>query len=223
MQKYLAERGIGSRRHCEEIIQDGRVQGLQVDPEHDQVKVDGQPVPEVESKVTIVYHKPVGVVSTCRTSRESGPAITDTIDLPFRVYPAGRLDRDSSGLMVLTNDGDLALRITHPRYGKEKEYRIQLTKPLSNTSREQLQAGVELDDGVVVPVRMWETADGSLGIVITEGRKRLIRRMFEAVGTKVVSLHRIRIGDIMLGDLPPGEWRVLTDDEIRSLQQGTNP
>ncbi len=93
--------------------------GLQVDPEHDQVMVDGLPVPEVEAKVTIAYHKPVGVISTCRTSQESGPAVTDTIDLPFRVYPAGRLDQDSSGLMVLTNDGDLALKITHPRYGKE--------------------------------------------------------------------------------------------------------
>ena len=197
--------------------------GLQVDPEHDQVMIDGQPVPEVESKVTIAYHKPVGVVSTCRTSRESGPAITDAIDLPFRVYPAGRLDRDSSGLMVLTNDGDLALKITHPRYGKEKEYRVRLTKPLSETSRLQLQAGIELDDGMVVPVRMWERADGSVGIVVTEGRKRLIRRMFEAVGNRVTSLQRVRIGDVILGELAPGNWRILSDDEIRSLQKDTNP
>ncbi len=200
-----------------------REMGLQVDPEHDQVMVDGQPVPEVESKVTIAYHKPVGVVSTCRTSRESGPAITDAIDLPFRVYPAGRLDRDSSGLMVLTNDGDLALKITHPRYGKEKEYRIRLMKPLSKTSQQQLQDGVELDDGMVVPVRIWEMADGSVGIVVTEGRKRLIRRMFDAVENRVISLQRIRIGDVMLGELAPGNWRILSDDEIRSLQKGTNP
>lgn len=232
LQKYLAERGVGSRRHCEEMIQAGRVQvngrvvcemGLQVDPEHDRVEVDGQAVPDAETKVAIAYHKPVGVVSTCRTSRESGPAITDTIDLPYRVYPAGRLDRDSSGLVVLTNDGDLALRITHPRYGKEKEYRVWLAKPLSKASREQLQVGVELNDGMVVPVRIWDIEDGSVGIVVTEGRKRLVRRMFEAMGNKVVALHRIRIGEILLGNLPPGAWRELTDGEIRSLQKGTNP
>ncbi len=197
--------------------------GLQVDPEHDQVMVDGQPVPEVESKVTIAYHKPVGVISTCRTSRETGPAITDAIDLPFRVYPAGRLDRDSSGLMVLTNDGDLALKITHPRYGKEKEYVVQLSTPLSLTSLERLQAGVKLDDGMIVPVRVWETADGSVGVVVTEGRKRLVRRMFEAIGNRVVTLHRVRIGDMVVGDLAPGNWRILSDSEIRSLQKGTNP
>lgn len=197
--------------------------GLQVDPEHDQVMVDGLPVPEVEAKVTIAYHKPVGVISTCRTSQESGPAVTDTIDLPFRVYPAGRLDQDSSGLMVLTNDGDLALKITHPRYGKEKEYRVRLTKPLSKKSLEQLQEGVQLDDGMIVPVRVWETPDGSVGIVITQGRKRLIRRMFLAVENKVVTLHRVRIGDIVLGDLTAGNWRRLSDDEIRSMQKGTNP
>jgi pseudouridine synthase len=197
--------------------------GRQVDWEQDQVTVDGQPVPEVESKVTIAYHKPMGVISTCRTSRESGPAITDKIDLPFRVYPAGRLDRDSSGLMVLTNDGDLALTITHPRYGKEKEYRVSLIKPLSKTILQRLQSGVELDDGMIVPVRVWETADGSVGVVITEGRKRLVRRMFEAVGNRVTALHRVRIGDILLVDLAPGEWRMLSDDEIRSLRKGTNP
>jgi 23S rRNA pseudouridine2605 synthase len=125
-------------------------------------------------------------------------------------------------LVVLTNDGDLALKITHPRYGKEKEYRVRLAKPLSEVFREQLQAGVELKDGMVVPVRIWDTEDGSVGIVVTEGRKRLVRRMFEAVGNKVIALHRIRIGDVDLGELPLGAWRELSGDEIRSLRKSTN-
>jgi pseudouridine synthase len=196
--------------------------GVQVYPDHDHVTVNGHPVPSHQEKITIALHKPVGVVSTCQTSRESGPPVTDLIDLPYRLYPAGRLDRDSSGLLILTNDGDLALTITHPRFGKEKEYRLRLKSPLTEKARQALQKGIILDNGPVQPSKIWTLPNDEVGIIVTEGRKRLIRRMFQTVGNRVTYLHRVRIGTIPLGDLKPGAWRFLSDNEVQSLQSSTN-
>ena len=232
LQTYLAKRGICSRRSGEILIKEGRVSvngrtihhmGFQVNPDQDVVEVDGRKVPPEEKPVAIAFHKPRGVVSTCRTSKEKGPAITDYIDLPYRLYPAGRLDRDSSGLMIVTNNGNLALRITHPRYRKEKEYEVQLKSHLSHQILTKLQKGIELPDGPIRPKKIWILPDGTVGIIISEGRKRIIRRMFEAVGNQVVNLHRIRIGEILVGNLTPGAWRYLSDVELESFQMDINP
>lgn len=232
IQTYLARRGIGSRRHCDTMIARGRVKvngktiremGVQVDPDQDVVEVDGHEVPAEEVVLAIAVHKPLGIVSTCRTSRERGAAITDLVDLPYRLYPAGRLDRNSTGLVILTNDGDLALRVTHPRFGKEKEYLVRLDKSLSDSDVDGLRKGIELDDGLVRPFVIQPLSDGTVQVVIAEGRKRIIRRMFKAVGYRVRSLHRIRIGNILLGNLASGDWRYLTDAEIHTLRTNINP
>jgi pseudouridine synthase len=173
--------------------------------------------------VAIAFHKPIGVISTCRTSREKGHAVTDYIDLPYRLYPAGRLDRDSSGLMILTNNGNLALRITHPRYRKEKEYLIRLKTPLSFRMLTKLQHGIDLPDGPINPQKVWIHPDGTVSLIIMEGRKRIIRRMFEAIGNQVVNLHRVRIGEVLLGNLKSGAWRYLSDTEMESFLVDRNP
>ena len=230
LQVFLAKRGIGSRRHCEILIRQGRVQlngtvvremGVQIDPTTDTVLVDSQQIPQEERPVAIAFHKPAGVVSTSRISREGAPAITDLIDLPYRLYPAGRLDKDSTGLIILTNNGDLALRITHPRYEKEKEYLVTVQKPLTSRDVEKLRRGVELEDGFAQPISVTLHMDGSVTMVVAEGRKRLIRRMIKAIRNRVLTLHRIRVGAVRLGDLQPGTWRQLSEQEIQSFQDIT--
>jgi 23S rRNA pseudouridine2605 synthase len=227
---FLAKRGVGSRRHCETLIRQGRVElngaivremGVQVDPRSDIVVVDHHRISDEEELVAIAFHKPAGVVSTSRISRESAPAITDLVDLPYRLYPAGRLDKDSTGLIILTNDGDLALRITHPRYEKEKEYLVTVKEPLTAHDLEALRQGVALEDGLVKPMSVSLHRDGSVTIVVTEGRKRLIRRIIKAIGNQVRTLHRIRIGAVKLGDLQPGTWRKLSEQEIQSFRDIT--
>jgi 23S rRNA pseudouridine2605 synthase len=227
---FLAKRGVGSRRHCETLIRQGRVEvngttvremGVQVDSIRDTVLVDHHRISGEEELVAIAFHKPAGVVSTRRVSREGAPAITDLVELPYRLYPAGRLDKDSTGLIILTNDGDLALRITHPRYEKEKEYLVMVQKPLTSLDLELLRQGVALEDGVVVPVSVVLHRDGSVTIIVAEGRKRLIRRMIKAIGNRVRTLHRIRIGSVRLGDLQPGRWRKLSEQEIQSFRDLT--
>jgi len=228
----LAKRGICSRRSGETLIKEGRVSvngqtvhqmGFQVNPDQDVVEVDGRKVPSEEKPIAIAFHKPRGVISTCRTSQEKGLAVTDYIDLPYRLYPAGRLDCDSSGLMILTNNGSLALRITHPRYHKEKEYIVQLKSPLSHRALAKLQKGIDLSDGPICPKRIWILPDSMVGIIITEGRKRIVRRMFEVIGNQVVNLHRVRIGEVKIGDLTSGAWRYLSDVELESFQIDRNP
>jgi len=229
---YLSKRGVGSRRFCEEMIRQGRVSvngaivremGIKVDPARDVVTVDHHQIAPEEELIAVAFHKPAGVLSTCRTSGGGAPAVTDYIDLPYRLYPAGRLDKNSTGLMIVTNDGDLALRITHPRYEKEKEYLVTLKTPLTPRQLARVRRGIELEDGLVRPKRVWVLPDGSVGVIISEGRKRLIRRMFQAAGNPVRTLHRTRIGIVRLGNLEPGSWRKLTAQEIQSFRSGTNP
>jgi pseudouridine synthase len=200
-----------------------REMGVQVEPDSDVVMVDGKAICDEEERIAIAFHKPAGVISSCHTSREMGPAITDFVDLPYRLYPAGRLDKDSTGLVILTNDGGLALQIMHPRYGKEKEYLVTLERTLSKRTLKALQRGIELDDRLVRPLKVTVLPDGSVDVVVTEGRKRLVRRMFEAVGNLVVTLHRVRIGPIQLGQLEIGAWRRLSPEEIHALRNVINP
>jgi 23S rRNA pseudouridine2605 synthase len=227
--KYLAHAGVASRRSAEKLIRGGSVHvaGEVVrDPardvgEQDAVEVDGRPVAPEPSEVWAL-NKPAGVVST---AREPGRrrAVTDLIDSPRRLYPVGRLDADSTGLILLTNDGELANRLTHPRYGVPKTYRVRLGRPPRERELERLRDGVELEDGPSAPAGVERIGEREIEITIREGRKRQVRRMVEAVDNSVQALRRTRIGSLELGGLRRGEARRLGEDEVRALWEHARP
>ena len=225
LQKVLAQRGYGSRRACEELITAGRVRingrvatlGDRVEVETDVVEVDGRPAPLRPDLVYYLLNKPVGVVSTARDTH-GRPTVVDLVPDEPRVFPVGRLDTDTEGLILLTNDGELTNRLTHPRYGIEKEYLVTVVPaPVAGDSLRRLRQGVELDDGMTAPARVSQPTPGVLRITIHEGRNRQVRRMCGAVGHTVVRLVRLRIGPLSDRRLAPGTWRALTAEEVRSL------
>jgi 23S rRNA pseudouridine2605 synthase len=181
----------------------------------DDVRVDGSPVGE-EGREVWAVNKPVGVVST---AKEPGRrrAVVDLVDSGARLYPVGRLDTDSTGLILLTNDGELANRLTHPRYEVPKSYRAELRRPPSDADLRRLARGVELEDGPTAPAEVSRLGEREVELVLREGRNRQVRRMAEAVGNEVVSLRRVRFGPIELGDLPEGGCRRLGGDDIARL------
>lgn len=221
--KFLAHGGVASRRKAEVIIAAGRVSvGGEVvrDPardvsEADEVRVDGSLV-GAEAREVWAVNKPAGVVST---AREPGgrPAAVDLVDSPARLYPVGRLDADSTGLLLLTNDGELANRLTHPRYEIPKAYRVELRRPPSEADLRRLASGVELDDGPTAPAEVRRLGERRVEIVLREGRNRQVRRMAEAIGNDVVALRRVRFGPIALGNLPAGAARRLSEAEVAHL------
>jgi 23S rRNA pseudouridine2605 synthase len=221
--RYLAHSGVASRRRAEELIAAGRVSvgGERVtDPARDVdessgVTVDGRPVAPEPHEVWML-NKPAGVVST---AREPGRrrAVVELVGSPRRLYPVGRLDADSTGLILLTNDGELANRLTHPRYGVERTYRVRLRRPASESQLRRLRRGVELDDGPTAPARARRLSPRVLELTIGEGRNRQVRRMVEAVGNQVVSLARTRFGALELGSLPAGKARRLRPPEVQRL------
>jgi 23S rRNA pseudouridine2605 synthase len=223
LQKYMAGAGIGSRRHCEELIAAGRVSvnnrraelGMSVVPGVDRVVMRNREIKPETEYVVIAVNKPAGVLSACHRGMEEGFLITDIVKTELRLFPVGRLDRDSEGLLLLTNDGDLALRLTHPRYGKEKEYEVEFNRPVGPDLCERLLAGVELDDGPARAVACRRTAGQRISLVLAEGRKRQVRRMLAALGWGIVRLRRVRVAGLRLGSLKPGEWRRVTDEEVR--------
>jgi 23S rRNA pseudouridine2605 synthase len=222
LQKYMASAGIGSRRFCEELIAAGRVSvnnkraelGMSVTPGVDRVVMRNREIRPESERVVIAVNKPTGVLSACHRGKEEGYLITEVVKTEFRLFPVGRLDRDSEGLLLLTNDGDLALRLTHPRYGKEKEYEVEFNRPVDPDLCEKLKAGVELDDGPAHAVAARQTAEKRISLVLGEGRKRQVRRMLAKLGWGIVRLRRVRIADLRLGSLKPGEWRRLTAEEV---------
>ena len=221
--KYLARSGVASRRRAEELIGAGRVRvGGEVvtDPARDvdessRVEVDGRFVAPEQPEVWMV-NKPAGVVST---AREPGPrrAVVELVDSPGRLYPVGRLDADSTGLILLTNDGELANRLTHPRYGIERSYRVRLRRHTTQSQLRRLRRGVELAEGRTAPAWVRAISPRVLELTITEGRNRQVRRMVEAVGNQVVSLARTRFGSLELGALPEGKARRLRGPEVERL------
>jgi len=221
--KFLAYGGVASRRKAELIIGKGRVTvGGQVvtDPARDvgagdDVRVDGSPVGEEPREVWAV-NKPAGVVSTAREPG-SRAAVVELVDSVARLYPVGRLDADSTGLLLLTNDGELANRLTHPRYGVSKTYWVELRRPPSDADLRRLAGGVELEDGMTAPAEVRRLGEREVEIVLREGRNRQVRRMAEAVDNKVVSLRRVRFGPIELGWLTTGQARRLGEDDIARL------
>ena len=227
--KYLAHAGVASRRAAEELIAAGRVRvggEIVTDPARDVnessgVEVDGASVAP-EAREVWAVNKPAGVVST---AREPGrrPAITELVDSEQRLYPVGRLDADTTGLILLTNDGELANRLTHPRYGVPKTYRVRLARPPSDRDLERLRGGVRLEDGTTSPAQVEKLGDRELEVTISEGRKRQVRRMAEAVGNEVEALTRIRIGSLELGGLHRGDARLLEEGEVAALWEDSAP
>jgi 23S rRNA pseudouridine2605 synthase len=221
--KYLAHSGVASRRRAEELIGAGRVRvaGERVtDPARDVdessgVEIDGRPVVPEPREVWVV-NKPAGVVST---AREPGArrAVVDLVPSSRRLYPVGRLDVDTTGLLLLTNDGELANRLSHPRYGVERTYRVRLQWPSTGAQLRRLRQGVELDDGRTAPARVRTVSARVLELTLTEGRNRQVRRMIEVVGNRIVSLARIRFASLGLGTLPVGSARRLRPAEVRRL------
>lgn len=189
--------------------------------ESNTVEVDGSPVAP-EPREVWALNKPLDVVST---AREPGArrAVTDLVESARRLYPVGRLDADSTGLILLTNEGELANRLTHPRYGVPKTYRVELRKPPAERDLERLRRGVQLEDGPSAPAEVGRRGAREIEVTIREGRKRQVRRMAEAVGNEVVALKRIRIGSLELGELAPGASRRLDDDEVQALWVDSRP
>lgn len=226
VQKVLARAGFGSRRACEELIEAGRVRvngevvtlGARVDPTRDRLEVDGVPVGVRPDLVHYLLNKPVGVVTTA-DDPQGRPTVVELVPREPRVFPVGRLDVDTEGLLLLTNDGDLAHRLTHPSFGVEKEYLAQVEGQPSRGALRALREGVELDDGRTAPAKVSSPQPGMLRLVIHEGRNRQVRRMCEAVGHPVVRLVRTRIGPLRDPGLRPGTWRPLEVDEVRSLER----
>jgi len=223
--KFLAHGGVASRRKAEEIIAKGLVTvGGEVvtDPARDvgagdDVRVNGEPV-AAEAREVWAVNKPVGVVSTAREPGSRRPVV-DLVETEARLYPVGRLDADSSGLLLLTNDGELANRLTHPRYEVPKTYVAQLRKPIGEREIERLRRGVELEDGPTAPAQVKRRGDREVEIVLREGRNRQVRRMLEAVGNEVAALQRVGFGPLRLGRLKEGSSRRLSQDEIARLRE----
>jgi 23S rRNA pseudouridine2605 synthase len=227
--KRLAHAGVASRRAAERIVAEGRVRvagELVTDPARDvaadtQVSVDGRPVGGAEPLVVYAVNKPPGVVSTA-SDTHGRPIVTELIDAPgLRLYPVGRLDVDSSGLIVLTNDGELANRLTHPRYEVPKTYRVKVGGgPVGERELRALREGVRLEDGPTGPAKVRSLGGGELELTISEGRNRQVRRMCEAIGHPVRELTRVAFGGLRLGNLHPGAHRRLNATEIARLRAG---
>ena len=224
LQKVLAATGWGSRRTCEELIAAGRVTvngevaelGRRVDPQADLIEVDGAPVGAKPGLVYYLLNKPAGVVTTAKDTHDRR-TVLDLVPREPRVFPVGRLDLDTEGLLLLTNDGELAHRIMHPSHGVEKEYLAHVRGRLTNGELRQLRDGIELDDGLTAPAEASQPSPGVLRITIHEGRNRQVRRMCEAVGHPVLRLVRVRIGPISDRNLRPSDWRELSTGERNAL------
>lgn len=236
--RYLAHAGVASRRHAELLIEAGRVringqvvttQGARINPERDSVTVDGKPVQFNTKQVYILLHKPAGYLSTA-SDPQRRPTVLDLLPPDMRrqrVYPVGRLDIDTSGLLLLTNDGDFALHLTHPRYSLEKHYTALVKGYPPASALNTLRQGVEIveDNGrhfktspAQVRISRQSGTNCWLSLTIHEGHKRQVRRMLTAVGYPVLELVRVGIGSLELGDVPVGKWRYLTGEEVSKLQ-----
>ena len=226
--KFLAHAGVASRRTAEKIIAAGRVSvdgNIILDPafevaENDKVEFDRLQIclTGEEDHAYLMLNKPVGIVSTMQVGREKGRSLSDLIQIDKRVYPVGRLDRETSGLILLTNDGNLTNRYTSPRYKIEKEYLVKLNKSVTPQHLQRLMAGVTVEGRKVEIDAVLSARGGRLSITIHEGRKRIVRRLFDTLGYKVIELKRIRIGSLRLGKLGCGRWRHLTEKEVYSLK-----
>jgi 23S rRNA pseudouridine2605 synthase/23S rRNA pseudouridine2604 synthase len=224
LQKYLSEAGHCSRRHGENLIRQGHVTvngetvtilGTKIDPEKDRVAVDGTPLAVEVQRIYIALNKPPGVVTSC--SHPGKKIVLDLVDIAQRVFPVGRLDEDSQGLLLMTNDGPLHHRLSHPSFDHEKEYDVTVAEPLADQALKEMAGGMDLNGRKTRVAKVRRISATRFRIVLKEGRNRQIRRMVEQTGNRVMRLERIRISGIRLGKLPLGQWRQLTADEIKAL------
>ncbi len=231
LQKYLAQCGVASRRHAEEMIADGKVSvngvtitqmGTQVE-DGDRVCVNGKPVRPEEKKEYIIYHKPAGEVTTVSDPEGRTTVLDRFRDFPVRLFPVGRLDYDSEGLLLLTNDGELADKMMHPSNEVNKAYLALVDGMVTMDEVKKLRNGIELDGRLTSPasVRVMKLEEGRTHLLVTihEGRNRQVRRMLDAVGHQVLALRRVQFGPLVLGNMRRGEWRRLTDEEVRALKE----
>ena len=232
LQKYLAMSGVASRRTSEKLIADGHVMvngrkvtemGIVVDEDHDTISVDGEIVKIQQQKHYLAYNKPIGEMTTA-SDPEGRPTVMDKFrDYPVRLYPVGRLDFDSEGLLLLTNDGEMMQHLLHPSHEVPKQYLVRVSNRLEDAEVRQLRAGVSLDGRLTSPAEVrvvrYDTFATDVLVTIHEGRNRQVRRMMEAVGHSVVHLKRVGFGPIYLNDLPRGQWRRLTEIEVRKLKE----
>lgn len=233
LQKFMADAGVASRRKCEEIISAGRVRvngavallGSSVNPLFDAVELDGKTLRLEEVRLTVILNKPKGVMCTA-ADPEGRPTVMDYVkDLPARVYNVGRLDYDSEGLLVMTNDGELAYRLTHPKFQLGKTYSVICDGTLAQAQKAALEQGVMLEDGMTSPARVEEVhslknGNTAFNITIHEGRNRQVRRMLAAVGHETLALRRVALGPLRLGDLKSGSHRPLNEAEWAALSCG---
>ena len=222
LQKFMADCGVASRRACEALIDEGRVkvngkivkaQGVKIDPINTKVEVDNELINATKTKTYLAFNKPAGILSTM-SDPEGRPSLQDFFgSWPDRLFHVGRLDKESEGLIILTNDGQWAHESTHPSFGVEKTYLVQTEEPISRSAFQNLVEGVELDDGLAKPISVARRG-AMIEVVIHEGRNQIVRRMFDALGYPVERLIRTAIGSIKLGELPPGKWRSLNSVEL---------
>lgn len=236
LQKILAQAGYGSRRASEDFITAGRVRvngqiaqlGQKADPQKDKITVDGKPIAAAEQWIYIALNKPRFVLSTVEHERgDDRQTVRDIVDVPGNIYPVGRLDFESEGLVLMTNDGDLTNRLTHPKFGHTKEYKVLVAKRPDHDQLEAWKRGVVLEDGYkTAPAEVrFDSAQGKgawLRVVMGEGRKRQIREICKQLGLPVVRILRVRIGPLRLGNLKSRQWRYLTTKEVEELKQSTS-
>jgi len=229
IQKAIARSGLCSRRHAEELIRDGRVKvngataflGEQADPDKDKITVNNRLIPGVVKNVYIILNKPIGY--TCTNRRfPNEKNIFELVDSPIRLFAVGRLDKDSHGLVLLTNDGSLTQKLSHPKFENEKDYEVRIRDEVVNPEMviKKLLDGVDIGegDGIVRAKKVKYLQNELFVITLNEGKKRQIRRMFAALGTKVSDLKRVSLGGLTLGNLPEGRWDYLTEEEINNLK-----
>lgn len=231
LQKYLAQCGVASRRKCEELILQGRVQvngvtvtelGTKINPEKDKIKFDGKDIKQSPKLVYILLNKPIGYVTTA-DDQFGRDTVLDLVKVKERIVPVGRLDMYTSGALILTNDGDFVYQVTHPKHEIEKTYTVTIKGIAQNSEVEQLRNGIKIDDYITKPARVkilktdTEKGISRLEVTIHEGKNRQVRKMCEAVGRKVLALHRSKIGGIGVKDIELGKWRYLTANEVQQI------
>ena len=231
LQKYLAQCGVASRRKCEELVLQGRVQvngvtvtelGTKINPEKDKIKFDGKDIKQSPKLVYILLNKPIGYVTTAE-DQFGRDTVLDLVKVKERIVPVGRLDMYTSGALILTNDGNFVYQVTHPKHEIEKTYKVTIKGIVQNSEVEQLRNGIKIDDYITKPARVkilktdTEKGISRLEITIHEGKNRQVRKMCEAVGRKVLALHRSKIGGIGVKDIELGKWRYLTANEVQQI------
>ncbi len=224
LQKFLSQAGICSRRKGEEHIKNGLVSvnghvvtelGTKVDPENDRVEFMGEPAHVEQEKLYIALNKPAGYVTSCDHPGEK--IILDLVDIQQRIFPVGRLDKDSTGLIILTNDGSLHQKLSHPSFDHEKEYDVKVEAPIPNSSLNKMASGIMLDGSKTRQAEVKRISKKQFRIILKEGKNRQIRRMVKKIGNRILELKRIRVSNIRLGKLAEGSWRNLTDKETKGL------